>query len=83
MGRPRSFVLRIYRLDTTSSPDLSGIVEVVESGLTLGFRDSAELLNILLSGSTGNDVPSGGLSPVPRSYAVISLRTSTQSEEEP
>lgn len=79
MQPPRSFVLRVYRSDATSTPDLAGIVEVVESGLTLRFRDTTELLNILLSGSARGDVPS----EVPRTHTVLSLRTSTQSEEEP
>lgn len=82
MRQSRSYVLRIYRTATAPEPDLAGVVQALDSGLSLGFRDSKELLSILLSASTGNDGMAQDACPAtrPLEHTVIALRTTSYGE---
>jgi hypothetical protein len=80
MDRPRSYVVRVYRIAHAGPSEFIGTVHVVDSGECHGFRESAELLAILFSPST----PDGVSLPVaghPRT--VVPFRGNRQGEDEP
>ena len=65
---PASFVVRMYRADPDRLEVIAGLVEDIERGVTLSFRDGNELLRVLTTGEAAQPAGAGASDRLPVSH---------------